>query len=54
MLANKRLGEVCGCLRVLPEQLAGGERERGKDFTGGGGGDGAVVARGGARGGEGV
>jgi hypothetical protein len=27
MLANKRLGKVGGCLRVLPEQLAGGERE---------------------------
>jgi hypothetical protein len=27
MLAIKRLGEICGCLRVLPEKLAGGERE---------------------------
>jgi hypothetical protein len=27
-LDNKRLGEVHGCLRKLPEQLAGGERER--------------------------
>jgi hypothetical protein len=27
MLAIKRLGEVHGCIRVLPEQLAGGERE---------------------------
>jgi hypothetical protein len=27
MLAIKRLGEVFGCLRVLPEHLAGGERE---------------------------
>jgi hypothetical protein len=26
-LGNKRLGEVHGCLRKLPEQLAGGERE---------------------------
>jgi hypothetical protein len=25
MLANKRLGKVGGCLRVLPERLAGGE-----------------------------
>jgi hypothetical protein len=25
--AIKRLGEVYGCLRVLPEQLAGGKRE---------------------------
>jgi hypothetical protein len=27
MLAIKRLRKVGGCLRVLPEQLAGGERE---------------------------
>jgi hypothetical protein len=27
MLDNKRLGEVRGCLRKLPEQLAGGENE---------------------------
>jgi hypothetical protein len=26
-LDNKRLGEVYGCLRKLPEQLASGERE---------------------------
>jgi hypothetical protein len=32
MLANKRLGEVCGCLRVLPEQLAGGEHERQREL----------------------
>jgi hypothetical protein len=28
MLANKRLEKVGGCLRVLPERLAGGEREQ--------------------------
>jgi hypothetical protein len=27
MLDNKRLGEVRGCLRKLPEQLVGGEHE---------------------------
>jgi hypothetical protein len=32
MLAIKRLGKVGGCLRVLPEQLAGGEREWKRDL----------------------
>jgi hypothetical protein len=27
VLSNKRLGKLYWCLRVLPEQLAGGERE---------------------------
>jgi hypothetical protein len=27
VLSNKRLGKVYGCLRMLPDQLAGGECE---------------------------
>jgi hypothetical protein len=36
MLANKRLGKVGGCLRVLPERLAGGEHGRWVLAPGGG------------------
>jgi hypothetical protein len=49
MLGNKRAGEVCGCLRVLPKQLVGGEHERwALAPSGGGNGWGEhAVARGG-------
>jgi hypothetical protein len=50
MLANKRVLELHQDLRKLLEWLVGGKRERGSDFTGGGG-DGAGAARV-ARGGE--
>jgi hypothetical protein len=49
-MANKRVLELHQDLRKLLGWLVGGERERGSDFTGGGG-DGAVAARV-ARGGE--
>jgi hypothetical protein len=48
MQVNVRLGKLKWCLREALACSDGGERERGSDFTGGGG-DGAVAARGGAR-----
>jgi hypothetical protein len=51
VLGNKRAWEVHGCLRKLPEQLAGGERERKHELSAA-----AAMAgeeRGVARGGEG-
>jgi hypothetical protein len=51
--AIKRLGEVCECLRVLPEQLAGGEREWKRELGAAAAmaAEGARVARGGGQGG---
>jgi hypothetical protein len=34
VLGNKRAWEVHGCLGKLPEQLAGGEREREHELSG--------------------
>jgi hypothetical protein len=53
VLGNKRAGEVYWGLRKPPEQLAGGERERGAlaSCGGGNGGEKRGVACGGERGG---
>jgi hypothetical protein len=53
VLDNKQAGEVYWGLRKLPEQLAGGERERGAlaPCGGGNGGEERGVVRGGERGG---
>jgi hypothetical protein len=53
VLGNKRAGEVYWGLRKLPEQQAGGERERRAlaPCGGGNGGEEHAVARGGERGG---
>jgi hypothetical protein len=52
VLGNKRAWEVHGCLGKLPEQLVGGEHERGAlaQRGGGNGGEERGVARGGERG----
>jgi hypothetical protein len=51
VLGNKKTGEVYWGLRNLPEQLAGGERERRAlaPCGGGNGGEEHAVARGGER-----
>jgi hypothetical protein len=48
MQVNVRLGRLKCCLREAYACSDSGERERGKDFTGGGD-DGTMVAQGGAR-----